>query len=50
MSQYKVKLMFMYSDTVEVEAESQAEAISAALLEDFEEQFDCLHDTEVTEL
>ena len=37
MTKYKVKLMFLYSDTIHVEAENEKEAISKAFDECHEE-------------
>ena len=47
---YEVKLMYIYSDTIEVEAESKQEAIDIAKKDDREETFDCYYDAYVTEL
>ena len=47
---YEVKLMYIYSDTIEVEAESKQEAIDIAQKNDIEETFDCYYDVYVTEL
>jgi hypothetical protein len=48
MAAYKVKLIYKYSDIVEVEAETRAEAIAIALnLEEINETFECLWDAEI---
>jgi len=48
MKKYKVKLDFIYSDTVYVEAEDEKNAIEKAL-DECEEVWTCFHDAEVTE-
>lgn len=51
MSIYKVKLMYMYSDTVEVEADSKDEAIEKASKDEtIEEVFESFYDAEATRL
>ena len=45
---YKVKLIFKYSDIVHVEADTEEEAVEAALKES-DEQYDSFYDTEVEE-
>lgn len=48
MKNYKVKLIFKYSDIVHVEAESEEDAISIALKE-CQEEFESFYDSEVSE-
>ena len=48
MKRYKVKLDFIYSDTVYVEAEDEKQATIKAL-DNCEEVFSCFYDSEVTE-
>ena len=45
---YKVKLSFVYSDIVHVEADDEREAIEKALTECCE-QYECFYDAEVSE-
>ena len=46
---YKVRLTYLYSDTIEVDATSKQEAIELASLE-ANEEFECALDAEVTEI
>ena len=48
MMKYKVKLDFMYSDTVHVEADNEESAIIEAM-KHCEEQYQCLLDASVDE-
>ena len=48
MNNYKIKLIFKYSDTVYVKAETEKEAIEQALAE-CEEQYECFYDVDVSE-
>lgn len=51
MEKYSVKLIYQYSNTIEVEAESKEEAINIAQQsEDINEVFDCYYDAEANEL
>lgn len=47
--EYRVKLTYLYSDTVRVSAKSQQEAIDLAQ-EIVDEQYEAWYDAEVTEL
>jgi hypothetical protein len=49
MKKYRVKLIFRYTDTVEVEAENSEEAVGRAL-DECNEQYECLEDSRVTEI
>ncbi len=49
MNKYRVKVKYIYADTVEVEAENKEQAEELAV-EQAEEQCDVLHNVEVTEL
>jgi len=46
MKKFKVRVTYIYADTVEVFAESEDEAKEKAI-EQAEEVFDCLYDTEI---
>lgn len=48
MPTYRVKLTYKYSDTLEIEADSEEEAVVQAMnTEETNEQFECLYDCEV---
>ena len=48
---YEVKLIYLYSDTIEVEADNKEQAIEIAQQDDdIDEVFDCYYDADVTEL
>ncbi len=46
---YKVKLIFLYTDTVEVEADNKKDAVDKAT-DNCEEQYECFYDAEVSEI
>ena len=46
---YRIKLSYLYTDILEVEADSEEEAIDKAH-EEAEEEFECYHDIKVEEL
>jgi len=48
MPKYKVYLVFKYSDTVHVEAETEKEAITKAV-DECQEMYESFYDAEVTE-
>ncbi len=48
MNAYKVKLVFKYSDTVHVKAETEKEAIEIAIRE-CEEHYECLYEVTISD-
>lgn len=48
MKKYRVRLVFMYSDVVHVEADNKEDAIEKAM-DECEEQYECFYDASVTE-